>query len=187
MAITGVPTLLSLDLELGWRSGRLDPAPARADPAAERGRGGAGTRWQRRSEAAAARGRGGAGRYVSDNVSDFFLIYFFPDTPRIRIGDVSMAYPYRIRIRYGIRPCTGVSGYWRQRLIAFAKAEKYDGPKKPQRRRAAAAQLRTTAAGRWRSIGWWRRESDDGAASDGGSGGCRLHRSRFRALSLNEH
>jgi len=67
-------------------------------------------RIRRRSGAAAARGCGGAGRYVSDNVSDFFLIYFFSDTPPICIGDVSMAYPYRIRIRYGIRPCTGVSG-----------------------------------------------------------------------------
>ena len=28
---------------------------------------------------------------------DFFLIYFFPDTPPICISDVSMAYPYRIR------------------------------------------------------------------------------------------
>jgi hypothetical protein len=33
----------------------------------------------------------------------------YADTTRIRIQAVSQAYPYRIRIRYGIRPYPGVS------------------------------------------------------------------------------
>jgi hypothetical protein len=41
--------------------------------------------------------------YVSVHVSEFCFIYFFTDTSRIRIHHVSGAYPYRIRIRYGIR------------------------------------------------------------------------------------
>jgi len=44
------------------------------------------------------------------HVSEFCFIYLFADTPWIRVHRVSDAYPYRICIRYGIRPLPGVSG-----------------------------------------------------------------------------
>uniref|UniRef100_A0A0A9FZQ5 Uncharacterized protein n=1 Tax=Arundo donax TaxID=35708 RepID=A0A0A9FZQ5_ARUDO len=38
-----------------------------------------------------------------------FSFSFFADTPLIRILAISVAYPYQIRIRYGIRHLTDVS------------------------------------------------------------------------------
>ena len=48
----------------------------------------------------------------------------YVDTPWIRIRAVSQAYPYRIRIRYGIRPFPAVSVLLRLHLLFLAKLDK---------------------------------------------------------------
>ena len=49
-------------------------------------------------------------RYVSGPRICLFAIYFYPDTPRTRIGAVSVAYPCPARIGHAICGLSAVSG-----------------------------------------------------------------------------